>query len=74
MAEEEYESFTGMMRNQQCPTEGCDGIDTFYRWVADTVECDLEYNTGPDGEPGDSDMLIEKAQGVFCYMCEEKVA
>ena len=57
---------------EHCPTEGCDGVDSFFCYVADTVESSLEGETGEWQDCAD-DVLKEEFQGIFCSECDQKV-
>ena len=61
------------MDEEQCPTDGCDGVDTFIRFVVDSVSSNLDGETGEFEDCGDSDMLKEENQGIFRTKCGEKV-
>ena len=58
---------------EHCPTEGCDGVNSFFRYVCDTVESTLEGETGEWQNCEDSGYLKEEFQGIFCSECEQKV-
>lgn len=56
-------------KNEHCPTSGCEGVDTFYRFVVDIVDATLDGETGEFQTCGDSDQLKDESQGVFCSEC-----
>ena len=68
------DDYSGMITNQECPTEGCGGVDTFYRWVTDTVDSDLDGMTGVNTDCGTGDELKDEFQDIRCRECGEVVA
>lgn len=56
-------------KGEHCPNPDCEGVDTFYRFVVDIVSSDLEGETGEFQNCGDSDMLKDGNQGIFCEEC-----
>lgn len=68
-----YDGDWDMYRGQHCPNKDCDGVDTFYRWVSDTIDSDLEGNTGQFENCGDGDATSSQYRGIWCNKCEQKV-